>query len=297
LTSASSIGLGTYCQFDDRHIGGDDADVDAEKTTPHIAMSFTYSPYRPKQRWSLPNRYILSIIGLLFVMAVSVTLAIIFPYVDPNDPSRTQQMSTNTATMAEVGHDTDASNITGSSSNGNHQPNLFDLESNIEDPISSSSSSSLQIDTAMNDTVSSSETITISPEGASSCQSLLQQADDDSSGMIDSIEYRNFIDKLKVSDLVLTSNADIMASFDFGAYSLAADGLPTSLKLKFVSLSSSSSKDCLNGETTAMTTVICIGSNSEGTSGGSNNNNGELDYICEETMQVMEEIVGGRMRQ
>jgi hypothetical protein len=46
-----------------------------------------------------------------------------------------------------------------------------------------------------------------------------------------------------------------------------------------------------------MTTVICIGSNSEGTSGGSNNNNGELDYICEETMQVMEEIVGGRMRQ
>jgi len=238
-------------------------------------------------------------------MAVSVTLAIIFPYVDPNDPSRSQQMSTNTntATMAELGHDTDASNITGSISNSNHQPNLFDLESNIEDPISSSSSSSsssLQIDTAVNDTVSSSETLTISPEGASSCQSLLQKADDDSSGTIDSIEYRNFIDKLKVSDLVLTSNADIMASFDFGAYSLAADGLPTSLKLKFVSLSSSSSKDCLNGEMTAMATVICIGSNSEGTSGGSNNNNnnnGELDYICEETMQVMEEIVGGRMRQ
>ena len=116
--------------------------------------------------------------------------------------------------------------------------------------------------------------------------------------MMDSIEYRNFLDDLKAADYLTAKStmADSIANFDFGAYSSAPDGMPTSLKLKFLSLSSSSSEYCIDSESTTAT-VICIGGNKKGTSSGgsSSSKHGELDYICEETMKVMEEIVGGNM--
>ncbi len=218
-------------------------------------------------------------------MAISVALAIIFPYVDYNDPSRSSsnQQTSTIRGDSDSSHDVKESSVDGSISN--HQPNLFDNKGNIsEDPTTSSASSSQN---AANDETSS-------------CHSLLVLADGDSNGMIDSIEYRNFLDDLKAADYLTAKStmADSIENFDFGAYSSAPDGMPTSLKLKFLSLSSSSSEYCIDSESTTAT-VICIGGNTESTSSGgsssNSNKNGELDYICEETMKVMEEIVGGNM--
>ncbi len=227
-------------------------------------------------------------------MAISVALAIIFPYVDYNDPSRnsSNQQTSTIKGDSELSQDVKESSVDGSI--GNHQPNLFDNKGNINEDPTTSSASSLQ--NAANDASSGKQTTIIE---TSSCHSLLILADGDSNGMMDSIEYRNFIDDLKVADYLTakSSMAGSMANFDFGAYSSTSDGLPISLKLKFLSLSSSSSEYCIDGESTTAT-VICIGGNKESTSSGgssSNNKNGVLDYICEETMKVMEEIVRGVM--
>ena len=245
-------------------------------------------------------------------MVISVVIAIMFPYVDYNDPSRADPSPQTSSSFGSKGNgNTDSSQdvnvavdgsiassssssssiATGSGSNSNHQSNIFDNESDNNNKDPASSSALLSQNNDVNDAASTTELTQSTPVVTASCNSLLLQSDADSNGMLDSIEYRNFIDELKVSDI---ASNEIMATFDFGAYSSSLDGLPLSLKLKFVSLSSSSSKYCLDGETT-ITTAICIGTNNFVSSSGSSNNiDGDLNYICEETLQIMEEIVMGR---
>ena len=242
-------------------------------------------------------------------MVISVVLAIIFPYVDYNDPNRANPNPQTSSSFSSKGNgntyssqdvnvavdgsiaSSGSSIATGSGSNSNHQSNLFDNESDNNSKDPASSSDSLLPNNNVHDASSTSESAQSTPVVKASCHSLLLQSDADSNGMLDSIEYRKFIDELKVSDI---ASNEIMATFDFGAYSSALDGLPLSLKLKFVSLSSSSSKYCLDGETMT-TTAICIGTNNVSSSGSISNNiiDGDSTYICEETMQIMEAIVMG----
>lgn len=237
-------------------------------------------------------------------MAISVALAIMFPYIDYNDPGRSSNQQTSSTSQGnrdndssqdvkESSIDTSTATNANAGSGGNHQPNLFDNEGDIDEDLTTPASS-LPSQNAANDALSATGTQTTISE-KSSCQALLILADADSNGMIDSTEYRNFIDELKVSDYLAASSTvtDSLANFDFGAYSSALNGLPTSLKLKFLSLSSSSSTYCLDNEITT-TTVICIGEKNDNAN-GSSSSNADLDDICDETMQVMEEIVGGRI--
>lgn len=228
-----------------------------------------------------PNGWLLAVAGLLVVMAASITLAVMFPYVDLNaeDAGMNSEVD-EAATVAIVGNDASGagggavvidSSFWGGAIGGtgdNNDKDGMDTAVIHEDKEMSN-------EKEHHDSLFDSPSVVDDNKDASQCQSLLQQNDADSNHLLDTTEYMSLLQSLSKSH----SPENAMSPWDTIAYT----ELPFQLKMNFNHLACVCPANYIGDCCSEHKQGIYVGSDTE--------DDERLEKVCVQTTEAVAKVL------